>query len=206
MTNSSPIIVAIILKIRENMHRCDFINIGEYMKTKLCIFLLVAVCIICGCSRHEWKEFSSAKGKFSVLMPGDPQEQHQVVNTAVGPIDLYMYTIDSGSIAYIVGYSDYPEDFIKNSEPKKILDGAREGAVRNIKGTLVASREITLEGHPGMEFAFDVPKRPEFPYDGIGRSHMFLVGNRLYQCMVIGKKSSSVEEVTKFVDSFRLSK
>lgn len=174
------------------------------MKTKLCIFLLVAVCIICGCSRHEWKAFSSTKGKFSVLMPGDPQEQHQVVNTAVGPIDLYMYAVDSGSIAYIVGYSDYPEDFIKNSEPKKLLDGARDGAIRNIKGTLVAERNITIEAHPGREFAFDVPKQSGIPYNGTGRSHMFLVGNRLYQCMVIGKKDSRIEDIEKFVNSFKL--
>src|SRR4030042_4579780 len=167
------------------------------MRTKICIVVLIVLLSVAGCKRVNWKEFSSANGKFSVMMPGEPQEQHETVKTAVGPVDLYMHILDVGTSAYIVGYSDYPEDLIKNSEVNILLEGARNGAISNIRGTLVNEKDISIAGNPGKEFNFSVPHRPELPNKGIGKSRIFLVGNRLYQCMVVGDKNTKNEDIDK---------
>jgi hypothetical protein len=146
-----------------------------------------------------WQEFSHAAGKFTVLMPAAPTEQQQVIQTAAGPITMYMFfhELKGGQSMYGVIYSDYPA-LVANADPQKVLDGGRDGAVADMKGRLVQEQNITIQGHPGRELHIEVPQ-------GMVKARIYLVGVRLYQALSVGAKEMiRPEDTEKFFSSFRL--
>jgi len=162
------------------------------------LVVLAGVFFLSGCGSKELKEFKSPAGGFKVLMPGNPKEQTQ--NTAAGQFK--MYSVEERNGAYMAGFADTP---IPPNEPEAKtqirLDGARDGAVGNIKGTLVREAKIQLSGNPGREIEANLPQNK-----GIVRARFYIVGSRMYQIMVVGTKSfAGSSDATKFLDSFALS-
>jgi len=168
------------------------------MKNRLFVFAILVSLLAGGCSLFAWKEFKSTKGQFSLTLPGTPKEQTETINTQAGDIDLHLFLLEKSDIAYMVGYSDYPEDLLKVAKPQQILDGARDGAVSNVKGELLQEKTATLKGHKGREIKIKTEK-------GIIRARLFLVGSRLYQLMVItGKEKALSKNIEKSFDSFKI--
>jgi hypothetical protein len=159
-----------------------------------------AACLLflSGCNKAEFKEFTSADGRFKIQMPGTPKEGSQ----ASGGTTMKTYSIESRNGAYVVGYGDLP---IPANEPEAAvqerLDGARDGAVRGGNATLSNSGRVTLAGkYPGREFSAKLNGK-----EGIIRAKIYLVGSRLYQVMVVGTDSfANSSDSTKFLDSFAL--
>jgi hypothetical protein len=164
--------------------------------------LLVAGALLAGCGETTWSEYSSAEGAFSVLMPGTPTEQTQAQDTEMGTIDVHSFTFEEGDVAYLVGYNVFPAAVIGAASSDSMLDGARDGQVNAVKGTLVNEQKITLGAYPGRELEIQIEDS-----DGTLslRSRTFLVRDRLYQVMVVGPKGQSTSpDTTKFLDSFKL--
>ena len=120
------------------------------------LVVLAGIFLLSGCGSKEFKEFKSPAGGFKVLMPGNPKEQTQ--NTPGGA--LKMYAVEERNGAYMAGFVDTP---IPPNEPEaktqQRLDGARDGAVGNIKGTLVRESKIQLAGkNPGREIEANLPQ------------------------------------------------
>jgi hypothetical protein len=146
--------------------------------------------------------FKSEEGGFSIVAPYALQETSQSVNTEAGTIEVHMFIAEQGQEAWLVGYSDYPEEIVQASDPEAILAGARDGAVANVNGQLVSDTEISLDGYPGREFSASVTQNGQ---DFVLRQRVFLVGNRLYQMVVIVPKGTeSSTEVEDFLHSFQL--
>ena len=71
---------------------------------------------------------------------------------------------------------------------------------KSMQATLVTNREITVNGHTGIEFT------SEHPAANI-RSQLFLVGNRLFQTVtMVFKDVDQTTYVNRFFDSFKLTK
>jgi hypothetical protein len=144
----------------------------------------------------EMKEFSSKEGRFKVLLSGTPKEISQTVRD----MTVRMYVVAQKDGVYLVSYNDMPAIALRGG-PDAILDGARDGAVGNLKAKLTTSSKITLaRKHPGREFSADLPDKK-----GSIRSRVYLVGDRMYQTQVIGT-SSLVDsaDTSKFLDSFKV--
>ena len=174
------------------------------MKTRN-IVMIVCVLLLAACSgtSPEWKDFASEKGKFSIGMPATPKESSQSVDTAAGKIDLTMFTAQLGSAAYLVSYSDYPEEMMNSADPLKVLDGALDGSVTNFSGKVLSSTDITLDGNPGKEF--NAEGKVTNPGDGSLRGRIYLVKNRLYQIIVVGLKDKTpATDIDKYLQSFKL--
>jgi hypothetical protein len=164
--------------------------------------LLVMGILLAGCGETTWSEFSSAEGAFSVLMPGTPTEQTQTQDTELGTIDVHSFTFEQNGVAYLVGYNIFPAAVTEAATPDSMLDGARGGQVEAVKGTLMNEEEITLGAYLGRDLEIQIENS-----DGTSslRSRIFLVGDRLYQVMVVGPKGQSTSpDTTKFLDSFKL--
>ena len=74
----------------------------------------------------------------------------------------------------------------------------------NGRWTVQSQGTITLDGHPGREVSFAV-EAPAAAEKGTGRARIFLVGNRLYQAIMVGPASKvTEEELDHFVKSFEL--
>jgi len=146
-----------------------------------------------------WQEFSSADGNFAVLMPGTPSYEKKNSTTALGPIDMHMFTLNiKRDAAYLIMYSDYPE-IVTRAKPEDLLDGGRDGALSNTKGKLVGEQNMSLDGFPGREIVVEVPGK------GLLKLRVFLVGRRLFQVMAVGTREMvEHEDASKYLTSFRL--
>src|SRR5262249_50324596 len=153
---------------------------------------------------EDWKEFSPKNGKFTVKMPGKPKAlPAQDISFPGGKSKLYMWIleVDGGKGAYMVAYNDFPAELVSDDVIDAALDGARDGAVKNVKGgKLLSSKKIKLQKkYPGRDFTFEV--------GGIGqaRARIYLVEGRLYQTAVFGTEELVTDPDTKtFLDSFKV--
>jgi hypothetical protein len=151
----------------------------------------------------EWKTLTSEKGAFTISMPGTPTESQQTYDTDAGPVTatLYMLELDGGNVAYLAGFNDFDKKQVAGKDPQDMLDGARDGAVANVQGTLVKETKITLDGNPGREILVQAPG------DMLVYARVYLVKNRLLQALVVMPKKTLKEgDVTKFLTSITLLK
>ncbi|HTP08881.1 MAG TPA: hypothetical protein VMP08_11565, partial [Anaerolineae bacterium] len=121
-----------------------------------------------------------------------------------GSIDANMYIVEQGNTAYGAGYSDFPGDPAK-ADPQAVLAGARDGAAKNINGTVVDEKPIELAGHPGSEITIEMPDSPSVPGGARYHARIYLVGKRLYQVIYVAlKKDENAADYQKLFDSFQL--
>jgi len=172
---------------------------------KKLVVLMVAVffsffILVAGAPAATWKEFFSNEGSFSILMPGVPTEQTKRLNTKAGAIDMHLFILEQKNVAYFVSHIDYQEELLQQRNDDEILDGARNGAVKNVQGKLLSEVPISLDNYPGREIRIETS-------DGKHtiQTRIYLVKNRLYQVMIVTPKENSFsKDVTKFLDSFKL--
>ncbi|MBI3722884.1 hypothetical protein HY251_02850 [bacterium] len=104
-------------------------------------------------AKTEWKEFKCEEGRFKVQYPGTPKETTQKIKTAVGEVTLHTFMLEMpDGTAYATMYSDYPEESMTGKDPEALLDGARDGLTKNVKGTILKETKIKIGGNPGREF------------------------------------------------------
>ena len=169
------------------------------MRAKALALVFVALLIV-GCGEKSWSEYASDDGRFSVLMPGSPDEQTQAISTPVGSIDLHIFMVEKPDIAYMVAYSDYPQVVVEKATTDEVLEGARNGALAKIQGRLLSEDVISYDEHSGREIEFTA-----MDGIGLGRAVILLADNRLYQVLAVGAKDSFPKnDVKRFIDSFEM--
>jgi hypothetical protein len=149
-----------------------------------------------------WREFTPKEGRFSIMMPSKPESEVQSEFTPVGIVKLYIFAAEKDDSYYAVSYSDFPEYVIKYSDVGTVLDDARDGMVANVQGKPISSRRIKLQGYYGRDVKFQVTEEGQV---GTAYARIYLVGNRLYQILVIGPQEQFPEsEALRFLNSFQL--
>jgi TonB family protein len=162
-----------------------------------------------------WKEFSSAPGGFSVLLPGIPEMQATQIDTLAGQIPNITYTLAVDPSWFIIMYSDMPV----SSSTARQTDMLNAGRDRMLAGDkdlrLVSETDIWLAGHPGREWVTQ-------DKDSVTKGRAFIVNGRVY-AMMFGMLSDRAlksigavptaenrtnlfeENSAKFLDSFKFS-
>jgi hypothetical protein len=174
----------------------------SHVRLKFLILFFIAP-LLFGCfktSDEPLIEYTSDEGRFSVSMPGKPVKRIEKVSTPVGTIAMYEFLVEKPEIAYVVAYADYPNDAVQNSDPEKILDSAKKGAMQNIGGKITQEDDITYGEDPGRELHFSAK-------GGLwsGQAVLLLSGNRLYQVLAIGSKLTYPEKIVQeYIDSFEI--
>jgi hypothetical protein len=165
--------------------------------------LLIVIFSLVACSpKPNWQEFIGPEGDFSIQLPGTPKESVSTSNPDIGEVTIHMFNVPMGKYAYVVAYSDYPSDFVQNNGAKKILEGARDGALSNTGGKLLEETSLDLNGDPGLGLKVESP-------DGknLAQAKMYMVGTRLYQIFVAGPKDEEGSpDIQKYFESFKLNK
>jgi hypothetical protein len=161
----------------------------RYLTLPVLALLLVP---LAGCGSVEFKEFNSPEGKFSVLMPPNPERKTQ----AAGKLNLVMYGVNVRNGAYAVGYTDVPP-----GTPMS-LPGAADGVANSHAGKVTSLTDFTLDGVTGKEFEAETTK-PK----GYVSGRVIVVNNRFYQALAMGSSARlSDADVRKFLDSFKVTK
>lgn len=138
-----------------------------------------------------WARFEPEGGGFSVLMPGTPFETISKRQT----FTLHSFTVTLGRGTYVASYSDYTPGV--KLDPNIALTTNRDQFNKSFRATLLTSREITLDGHPGLEFTSETPAVNL-------KSQMFLIGNRMFQtATMVFKDVDETRNVDRFFGSFK---
>jgi hypothetical protein len=144
-------------------------------------------------------EATAPDGTFSIMFPGIPEFSSEAIETEVGMLDNYMYIYEhSYALAYMVAYTDYPEQYLEGEDSQELLNNAMYGFIEEIGSEPEKTNNITLDKHPGLEFTAS----------GNGYwAHMrdYLVHNRLYQIGILSSSEKVNEgDALAFFKSFIL--
>ena len=82
-------------------------------------------------------------------------------------------------------------------DPQSVLDGAKNGAINNVKAHILTEEKVTLGTYPGVTF--------EAANDSMHFSvRIYLVGTTLYQTLTAAPLADMYSDSTRFMDSFQL--
>jgi hypothetical protein len=150
----------------------------------------------------EWIKYSSPKGRYSVLIPGEPKlSRQQTVSSGGKRITQYRATASESNFAVFIGYYDYASTMTYS------LDQARDSIVASM-GTLLSERKINLGDHPGLEM--NVSAKGPDGTELLVRVRIYDVDRRVYVLQFIIPRLEdgdvSAEKAARYFDSFRITK
>jgi hypothetical protein len=172
-------------------------------KLKRLIILAFPLAVVLACSSLSGQKWETVtEGGITVEMPGKPTKQSQDIPStkATGQ----MLTLDKGAEAYVAAFHEFPAAVSSlNIDPKVLLKGASDGAVKNIDGKVTSQRDVSVSGHPGTELIGEGSKdgkQIEFTI------RMYWAKPRLIQTLYLSEKGKGDKaNATKFLDSLKIS-
>lgn len=164
--------------------------------TTLTLLLLAVVSVQAHNFVDEWAKFNSSEGRFSVMLPGKPEESIDKQNSQHGPYTVHIFTAKAPGEVFLVGWVDYDPNFNFNSQ--KELEANRDNFVKGLKATILGTTPITLGANPGIEFTAENDT-------AFFRSRVYIVGRRPYQLISVRLKGAQDSpNVAKFFSSFQI--
>jgi hypothetical protein len=137
-----------------------------------------------------WDTLAPEGAGFSVLFPGKAVETVDKKKS----FTLHSFNITVGRATYIASYSDYLPGKL---DPATALTANRDKFNKSLQATLISSREITIDGHTGIEFTSETLAANV-------KSQLFLIGNRMYQTVAfVFRDVDETRNVNRFFDSFK---
>jgi hypothetical protein len=149
-----------------------------------------------GGGESAWIKYNPPEGRYSVLLPTQPDVQKNSSNQVQ-----IMSVLLPGT--YSVAYFDL------TAEQTYSLDDWRNGQIKDLngKGTVLADRQISVSGYPGREL---ITLEKESGDNRVGMQRIFKADNRIYIVLFTYLKSAETEAVkaqgAKFYDSFQIVK
>jgi hypothetical protein len=179
------------------------------MKKIIWVFTLLLIFIGSSSFDHEksWNAFETADVR--LMFPGEVSTESNVVDSDVGKLEMKLTMYDASqdkeadNLVYGFFSTTYPDTAI-HSDKKETLPrffrGAIDGAVKNVKGKLLAEKEISIGKYPGREIKVDLNEG-----EAIIRMRCYLVRNVMYivQVITLTQKEGNAS-IGKFFDSFSL--
>ncbi|MBN3899101.1 MAG: hypothetical protein HWQ41_28670 [Nostoc sp. NOS(2021)] len=152
----------------------------------------------------QWKLYTAPDGRFTILMPGNPNRNTESQKTYMGEITLEIFVAQppKQQVAYIVAYNDFPYSYGEMADPQAVLNNARDMALKTTKSHLISQRNIrSSNNHPGKEI--------EYINSGgkITKNRMYVAEGRLYQVMAITTKKQQktlAKTITGYLNSFHV--
>lgn len=150
---------------------------------------------------RTWKEFTSAEGKFSALMPDEPTTSYIVTRTPKGAVQTYTVSATDEGNSYSVSWTEYKQESVEHKATDKTFDRLRDALVGGKSGKVLSDAPISLEGHLARAVTFTTD-------DGhVVMARLYFIKNRFYQVMAERKEGTTDPEAAeRFLNSFRVVK
>ncbi|WP_156875587.1 hypothetical protein [Lacinutrix venerupis] len=156
---------------------------------------------------QDWINYKSEDLTFIAEFPSQPKRTLEIVDTAVGDLDMHMImcTPPSGNdnLVYNVIRSDYPKSLFEDANAEfnnDTLDRAVDGAVNNVNGELLYSNKVTFNGFPGKNVKIKIS-------GGFIYINAYLVNNTMFIAQVIClTENDKNESINRFFNSFDIIK
>ncbi len=167
------------------------------MRTKFALVSFIALAAAIA-SAQTLTQYQYPSDGFRASYPGEPKLSKRNIPTDTGTFELRSYVAESGDAALFVGVCDYGSQ-VAGSDPAKLLQGAKNGALTNSKSHLVdgSEKSFTFQGHPALEFQAE-SDAAHF------RARIYMVGTTLYQTLVVSPLGTPYQSTQEFLDSFAL--
>ena len=137
-----------------------------------------------------WVTLAPEGAGFSISVPAETTERIDKKTSYT----MHSFNVTVGRATYVASYSDYAPGKL---DPKTALTANRDKFNKGLYATLKTSREITLDGHPGLEFTSETPAAEV-------KSQLFLIGNRIFQTATfVFKDVDETRNVNRFFESFK---
>ena len=158
----------------------------------------------CG-STTAWKDYASSPGKYSVSMPGTPEEETKAIPAPNGEkINMEIAQLDLGKEAFMVAFMEFPGDAKPPMPIQQLMSAAIKGAVASsINGKVSSEKETKVNGVPCRDFQATGKFKSE---DASMAGKFCFSENRLYQVLAMGKNTEKAfdDKATKFLTSFKI--
>jgi hypothetical protein len=170
-------------------------------KTLAAILVLMIATLASGFEpAADWVRYTSAEGRYSVLVPQQPSLKSQEATASTGEkFTQYMAQTSDADSYYMLSYFDYTPDMAFS------LDKGRDGMVSAVKGTLLSEQAISLGGQPGRELKVSTANQG---VELLIRARFYNIGTRVYVLQHMFTKASDTaalaEKTTRFFDSFKV--
>ena len=144
----------------------------------------------------SWIRFESRVGQFTVLVPQMPAQKLETQQSNAGPYTTHLFTAQLKDTVFVVGWVDYDKKFKVVAQNE--LNTNRNNFIKQIKGTLLSSKDTTFDGHQSLEFTAETSTT-------IYRSRVLLIGRRPYQVTTGTTKGiDDSANITRFFESFKI--
>lgn len=182
------------------------------MKNLKLYFALVFAAVVFNMNAQDWTTVKEVNYGYRADFPGKTQSQTNKVPTEKGEVTMYSHSFSGKesdkNLIYMSTFTEYPLSFFPNGlssdkAQNTLLDGAVDGAVSNVGGSLISKESIVFNGYPGRYFKIQLERGATF----IMTMRAVLVGYRFYMIQTIARKGDSDNnEKKRFFDSFELIK
>lgn len=161
----------------------------------------VLVCAITswGYAQLAWETFEAPDKSFRILGPGKPTYEKHSLRVAGKQIAVHSYLFLDVPYAFILGYGDYPADYIAQRKPEEVLKLDRDRFIKQTGTKLVADKLTAYQGKPALEFVAHSDDNK-----GVYQVRLVLVGQRLFVLAASFPPDSDTKQVNRFLDSFQL--
>ncbi|WP_395065842.1 hypothetical protein [Flavobacterium sp.] len=165
--------------------------------------LFILICSISAVSQTKVTVFPDAG--FMAAFPSKPEVEKNQVDSKAGKIETTSYNCEGEDFLIVLSESIYPADLVKKLEGvgiQGILDGAKNGAVKNIeaqmggKFTLTTDENFLYDGkYTAKKFGGTVEEVDMETMCIMKENHFFIV-------MLVGNTKSEI--AIQFIKSFKL--
>src|SRR5207244_12778253 len=142
----------------------------------------------------DWVKVAPVGGGFSVMMPGKPKEEVKPGEDFTS----HLFTITTDKAIYLAAYGDYAPTIKLNVGGELVAN--RDNFLKALDAKLIDSKEISMDGHTGLEFTGE-SDHASF------KSRVYLFGSRIHQIGVpVLKRKVAEANHDKFFGSVSLYK
>jgi hypothetical protein len=145
-----------------------------------------------------WQPFSSEDLGFDIeFPPGDLREDRQTFETHLGDLRVRTFSVDSGSRAYTVTYTAFP-NYMAVVPAQTTIASAIDGVLANVRRRVGRDQEIEANGYIGYEMRYE-------GRDGLLYQHQIYVVDRyIFQVVAAAadREASFSDDSDRFFSSF----
>lgn len=188
----------------------SFFSRRRHALTAIAALAGATVLPLAGCSpRLNWREHRVADARCVIALPDKPQTAQRELDFNGRKIAMSMTSTGVGPSLFALGVAQLPAESVAPAQVEATIAWFRDGLLRNLRGTLTATRPITLPMPPGRRLhgAQAVTAQGQIGADRKARlaARFYVVDDRLYQVVALAAEGEVPDEaLATFFDSFRL--
>ena len=151
-------------------------------------------------AKNTWQEFASEKENFKVMLPAQPRESTELVESEIGRIPIHSFASQAAPNYFTVMVAEYPMSFDTEEAAKGVVEAGVGAMISKMKLEKVDQKEFAFDKYPGLEVRAQIMA-------GVMTMRAFVVKNRMYMLIALIDNTSlklpNPIEVSRFFDSFK---